>query len=300
MKICWDNLEGVYFTKNGCLVRNQTWYIEKSACNECGESYLTPKKNPSCFCSVSCAQKNRSPMSEITKKKIGLANIGKIVSKETRKKLSIAKKNESKETRRKKSLSQMGEKNHRFGKPAYNNKGDVKKKNLPLYDTYAIQISYVEDVRRFPENDKLLQVRCAYCGKWFVPKCSDVKNRIGVLNGVQTGEGRLYCSENCKLACPTYHKQKYPKGFKHVSSREVNPYLRQMVLERDNWTCQICGKTSKEAQLHVHHMDPVAQNLMFQNDMDSRITLCKKCHKMVHSRIGCRYIDLRCKEGGGA
>jgi hypothetical protein len=80
---------------------------------------------------------------------------------------------------------------------------------------------------------------------------------------LNNGECRLYCSENCKQACPTYWQQKYPKGFKHVTSREVNPYLRQMVLERDNWTCQICGKTSKEAQLHVHHMDPVAQNPMF-------------------------------------
>jgi 5-methylcytosine-specific restriction endonuclease McrA len=95
---------------------------------------------------------------------------------------------------------------------------------------------------------------------------------------------------------PTPSCKMYPKGFKHTTSREVSTYLRQMVLERDNWTCQICGKTIEEIQLHVHHMDPVAQNPMFQNDMDSCVTLCKICHKMVHSRRGCRYVDLQCKK----
>jgi hypothetical protein len=115
-----------------------------------------------------------------------------------------------------------------------------------------------------------LEAKCVYCGKWFVPTYRAVRNRIMATIHLNNGECRLYCSENCKQACPTY------------------------VLERDNWTCQICGKTSKEAQLHVHHMDPVAQNPMFQNDMDSCITLCKCCHTFVHKQRGCRYIDLRC------
>jgi uracil-DNA glycosylase family 4 len=96
-------------------------------------------------------------------------------------------------------------------------------------------------------------------------------------------------------ACPIYGQIEHPKGFKYASSREVDPHLRQMVFERDNWTCQICGKTIDEAQLHCHHMDPATQNPMFQNDMDSCITLCKDCHDWVHSQYGCRYIDLRCE-----
>jgi 5-methylcytosine-specific restriction endonuclease McrA len=182
-----------------------------------------------------------------------------------------------------------------------NYKGGVEKLGIPLFDTFASKLDYVEDVKLVIKNGfRRLGVKCTYCGEWFTPTLLAVRNRLAALKqdpkGRTYGECRLYCSENCKLACPTYGRKVYPRGFKHTSSREVNPYLRKMVLERDNWTCQICGKTSKEAQLHVHHMDPVAQNPMFQNDMDSCVTLCKTCHKMVHSRIGCRYIDLRCKE----
>ena len=169
------------------------------------------------------------------------------------------------------------------------------KTGLTRYDTYKDKIGIYEDIRK-QEGTEVLEVRCAYCGRWYSPTYSDVKSRLRAINNLNMGERRLYCSENCKLACPTYGQIKYPKGFKHITSREVNPYLRQMVLERDNWTCQICGKTIKEAQLHVHHMDPVTQNPMFQNDMGSCITLCEGCHKMVHKQHGCRYVDLRCKK----
>ena len=35
-------------------------------------------------------------------------------------------------------------------------------------------------------------------------------------------------------------------------------------------------------------------NKMVSNDPDNCITLCKKCHKEIHSQDGCRYVDLQC------
>jgi 5-methylcytosine-specific restriction endonuclease McrA len=185
-------------------------------------------------------------------------------------------------------------KTQRMGVLSPNYKGGVTKAGLITYDTCKDRLGFYEEVRK-QKGTKILEVKCAYCGRWYAPKWFEVRNRLKAINNLNQGEMRFYCSENCKLACPTYGQKMYPKGFKHTTSREVNPYLRQMVLERDNWTCQICGKTIAEIQLHVHHMDPVAQNPMFQNDMDSCITLCKECHAMVHSRRGCRYVDLQCK-----
>lgn len=153
----------------------------------------------------------------------------------------------------------------------------------------------VDELPRLSDDNISLEVKCRYCGKYFIPSTGSTNNRVKTLNGTLSGDQYLYCSEYCKQACPVYGQVKYPKGFKHTTSREVNSLVRQMVFERDNWTCQICGKTIKDGQLHCHHMDPVAQNPMFQNDINSCITLCKGCHKMVHSRIGCRYIDLVCK-----
>lgn len=302
MKICWDNLEGAHLTKNGTFVKGTSTYIYKESCINCGESYLTRKSTQSKFCTFSCANKGRK-LSDEWKKKISVAHMGKTLPVETRKKLSIAHtgKTVSVETRKKLSVASTGrvytietrKKMSGISNPSY--RGGVTVKGLTTYDTHKDTLSLYEDIRK-QEGTEVLEVKCTYCGQWFAPTRIAVNSRLMAINNLNRGEGRFYCSENCKQACPTYGQKKYPKGFKHTTSREVSTYLRQIVLKRDNWTCQICGRTSKEAQLHVHHMDPASQNPMFQNDIDSCVTLCKKCHAMVHSRRGCRYVDLRCKE----
>jgi uncharacterized OB-fold protein len=101
---------------------------------------------------------------------------------------------------------------------------------LARYDTYKDRLELYEDVRKRKDTE-VLEVKCAYCGRWYAPQYSEVKGRLRAINNLNSGERRLYCSENCKLACPTYGQRKYPKGFKHTTSREVLPALRQMVLE---------------------------------------------------------------------
>lgn len=262
MKICWDMLEGVWLTTKGNFKKGTATYIEMDSCKVCGNPYLTKKNRLGPFCSNKCANTGKNnPM------------YGKTLSDYIKKRLS-------------KRFSGTGNYNYRDG---------ISIIGLTSYNTYKDRLKFCEDIRKQIDTD-LLEARCAYCGQWYTPKRVEVTIRLNAIDHLNKGEGRLYCSDNCKQACPTYGQVNYPKGFKHATSREVSTYLRQMVLERDNWTCQICGKTIKETQLHCHHMDPVAQNPIFQNDMDSCITLCKGCHKSVHKQIGCRYIDLRCKK----
>ncbi|MEA3342336.1 MAG: HNH endonuclease signature motif containing protein, partial [Chloroflexota bacterium] len=166
--------------------------------------------------------------------------------------------------------------------------------NSAKFDLYYDRLKQFEEIRCCSENQELLEVKCAYCGKWIKPTNIQVKNRIRAFNGTQPGESRFYCSENCKQACPIYDQNKYPKGFKQATSREVVPLLRQLVLKRDNYTCQKCGATTETAQLHVHHIIPYTQNKMQANDPDSCITFCKECHKKVHQQDGCKYSDLSC------
>lgn len=175
-----------------------------------------------------------------------------------------------------------------------NYKDGIYTAGLSVYETYKDRLGIYEDIRK-QKGTNVLEVRCVYCGRWYTPSHKDVDNRLHATNSLTKGEARLYCSDNCKQSCPTYRQVKYPRDFKKATSREVSTYLRQMVFERDDWICQKCGKTTEEIPLHCHHMDPVAQNPMFQNDMDSCITLCKGCHKEVHMQYGCRYVDLRCK-----
>ena len=115
-------------------------------------------------------------------------------------------------------------------------KGGYYTNNIPQYNIYAQQISWCEKVRRNKVDINILEVKCAYCGKWYIPKQSEIANRINALDEKVIGEHRLYCSKGCKKECPIYNQKKWPKGFKIATSREVQPELRQMVLKRDNFT----------------------------------------------------------------
>jgi 5-methylcytosine-specific restriction endonuclease McrA len=174
-------------------------------------------------------------------------------------------------------------------------KKDKRYKNAnAFFETHFEQLAQFEETRRCPENPKILEVKCAYCGRWMFPTNSQVQNRLQVFNGITHGENRFYCSENCKQSCPIFNQKLWPRGFKKATSREVVPLLRQLVLERDNYTCQKCGATTETAQLHVHHEKSYTLNKIMANDPDNCITLCKECHKWAHSQEGCTYNDLKC------
>ena len=175
----------------------------------------------------------------------------------------------------------------------YNKKHD---KDLALFENYSKKLEMFEKIRRYSGNSELLEVKCAYCGKWVIPINSQVGRRVRVFNGTISGEHHFYCSENCKQSCPIFNQKVWPKGFKKATSREVVPLLRQLVLKRDNYACQKCGATTETAQLHVHHEKSYTLNKIMANDPDNCITLCKKCHQQVHSQEGCRTVDLRCSK----
>jgi len=73
-----------------------------------------------------------------------------------------------------------------------------------------------------------------------------------------------------------------------------NIYFRKIVLERDNFECQICGDKNN---LEAHHIISPRLSPMEVNDRDNGITLCRSCHKNIHKSIpGCGYQELRqCK-----
>ena len=154
----------------------------------------------------------------------------------------------------------------------------------------------MDESPKLAQDSVSLEVKCRYCGKYFIPNNLIVTRRIQALNGTMEGECSIYCSEHCKTACPVFNQHLYPKGFKKTSSREVNPLIRQMCFERDDWKCQICGASQKETPLHCHHIEGYAQNPHLGNDVKNTITLCKTCHKEVHKLPGCGYYDLRCNK----
>ena len=63
--------------------------------------------------------------------------------------------------------------------------------------------------------------------------------------------------------------------------------LRRLILERDNHTCQSCGKY-KAPRLSVHHI--IEWREEEDNSLTNLITLCNSCHKKLHSYSLCLMI----------
>ena len=74
-----------------------------------------------------------------------------------------------------------------------------------------------------------------------------------------------------------------PENKKIRRSREICLW-RKAVLERDNFTCQMCGKHG--GKLHVHHINNFSEFPELRCAIDNGIVLCKKCHKEFHHLYG--------------
>ena len=58
--------------------------------------------------------------------------------------------------------------------------------------------------------------------------------------------------------------------------------FRKKVLERDNYTCQLCGSKNN---LEVHHIKPYAKYPRLRVSVNNGITYCNQCHKAIHRRM---------------
>lgn len=301
MKICWDNLNKLRYDSivNCWRDKKHIRYIYKERCKNCGEPFLARtdhiKRGAGLWCFQLCYLLDKDVISKRAANISGENSPMKrpeVVAKISGEN-SAAKKPE---VRKKMSLSHSGEKGYWYGKTGkkfHGWKGGYGAKNIAYFDTYASRLDYAEKIRRDPLDKNILQVKCLECNKWFTPNLSNVRNRIYALEGKTQGEHRFYCSDTCKILCPIYRTSKYRKFEKPNKQRLDQTEWRKMVLERDNYECQICG--AKDVPLIAHHYEGIEQNQIESADIDMGITLCNKCDKFVHAQIGCRNIDLQKK-----
>lgn len=73
-----------------------------------------------------------------------------------------------------------------------------------------------------------------------------------------------------------------PINTKIRNSKETENW-RKAVFERDNYTCCCCGELG--GHLHAHHIVPFSVDKLLRHDINNGQTLCRECHKMVHSGI---------------
>ncbi len=65
---------------------------------------------------------------------------------------------------------------------------------------------------------------------------------------------------------------------------------RQAALERDGYTCQVCGLPEEESSHHVHHKTPFRafESQKEANRLENLVTLCPQCHQRVESAVRMR------------
>lgn len=119
--------------------------------------------------------------------------------------------------------------------------------------------------------------------------CSSVLNIPYYLYQKGFHDGKYYCNH-----CNKKHGEEHPNWNPNKTEEERiigRNYLEyydfiQMVLARDCYTCQCCGKKNGIV-LEVHHLDGYDWCIEKRTDVRNGITLCENCHKSFHSIYKC-------------
>lgn len=98
---------------------------------------------------------------------------------------------------------------------------------------------------------------CDVCGKTFKSSHKDTK----------------CCSSQCRTK-----RYQNRKGF--GMTYETWEWLREYVLERDDYTCQDCKTFYMDIGLCAHHLKPLKRGGV--NEPGNLVTLCDKCHQGRH------------------
>ena len=121
----------------------------------------------------------------------------------------------------------------------------------------------------------LVDYQCEQCGKRWQ----------GRQNGHKTTRQRHFCSKACRSAWRTrrFSGENNPA---YIHGQGERPYplsyrkIRNVIKERDGYSCQRCGKEEIDVSHHIHHIDFDKRN----TDADNLITLCPSCHAYITAK----------------
>lgn len=217
-----------------------------------------------------------------------------ITSLETRRKLSEAgkgKHNHSIETREKISKANTG---YRHTEEAKRKMSESRRKENLSEETIK-RMSEAHKGKHLSEEGKI-KLSIFFTGRKLPPLSEERKKKLIKANTGRhpSKEARQKMSESHKrknLSEETRQKlSECHRGSKHPNwqggksfepySPEFNRQLKELIRQRDNYQCQLCGMPEIEniTKLTVHHIDYVKKNCL----PDNLIALCKSCNFKVN------------------
>ena len=75
--------------------------------------------------------------------------------------------------------------------------------------------------------------------------------------------------------------QRTSKRYYHLRDYKYKEW-RNKVFERDNWTCQTCGK--RGCYLEPHHIKGWAKYPKLRYEVENGVTLCLECHRLTRKK----------------
>ncbi len=139
--------------------------------------------------------------------------------------------------------------------------------NLKGADNFMSQPGAVNPFRGHKHTaatKKTLSRKASISKPWLRGKANGMSGRTGATN-------------------PNFKDGSSPDRQRLYASGDGKDFLRA-IYARDKYTCQRCGASKKGPRdLHAHHLKRWAGNPTLRFDASNVVTLCRTCHRWVHS-----------------
>ena len=119
-------------------------------------------------------------------------------------------------------------------------------------------------------KDAIREKVCPVCNKLF-PLKADKNQKFCSMGCTKIGQKRYRGNENSR----------YRENARRKNRGGPHRIWVSAVINRDLATCQKCGV--KDVEMHAHHIKSYKDHPELRFDVDNGITLCFKCHWLVHS-----------------
>ena len=146
-------------------------------------------------------------------------------------------------------------------------------------DEYRIIITYCEPLRNAKHAAKeQLLVEQRYL-RWVTDPVFTVRwEYISPAGRNQYSDRRLFSFEEFSRIIAEAEKRQQKRSTSAYERGTMTYSLRYDVLKRDNFRCQLCGRSAKDGvRLHVDHIKPVSQG--GKTVMSNLRTLCEECNR---------------------